>query len=267
MAALAIARLELLRLFSTKRGWIATIAFLLVWMLIIRYIIYPAADWLSSPDTGPLADLFLGSIGLEGISRWPSAELALYWVLSLYLLPFFCIMIAADQIASDKARGTLRYITLRASRSNVFFGRFMGQAFIQFLLIAATLVSVVALVAVRSPDRLSGVLETIPMVIANLFIVLLPYIALMALVSVLAKTARQATLFAVIGWILVSLVVAWVQSQYGPYALLDWVLPGSQISTLIKMSGWQTLELAVVPLLHTVVLLVLGWWAMQRCDL
>lgn len=242
-------------------------AFLLVWAVIVRYIIYPAADWISSSETAPLAGLFLDSIGLDGIARWPSAEIALYWVLSLYLLPFFCIVIAADQIASDKARGTLRYITLRTSRSNVFFGRFIGQAFIQFLLVVVTLVSVLILLALRSPDQLTAVMESVPVVITNLFLVLLPYIALMSLVSVLAKSARQATMYAVIAWILVSLILAWVQSRFGPISALDWVLPGSQISSLMKLSGWQTMDLAVVPLLHTLALLALGWWAMQRCDL
>lgn len=267
MAALTIARLELFRLFGTKRGWIATIALLLIWLMIIRYVIYPAADLISSNETASLAGVVLEWLGLDAISRWPSAEISLYWVLSLYILPFFCVVMAADQIASDKFRGTLRYITLRTSRTTVFFGRFLGQAIIQSLLVALTLATVVALVAWRSPDQLSNVLGSAPIVISNVFIVLLPYIALMSLVSVLAKSAMQAILFAIIAWILVLILVALVQSSYGPIVFLDWLLPGSQVSSLLKMSGWQTMELAIVPMIQTVILLSLGWWAMQRCDL
>ena len=267
MAALTIARLELFRLFGTKRGWVAMIALLLVWLVIMRYVIYPASDLISSNETASIAGVVLGWLGLDAITQWPSAQVSLYWVLSLYMLPFFCVVVAADQIASDKFRGTLRYITLRTSRTTVFFGRYLGQAFIQFLLVAFTLASVVALVAWRSPDQLSGVLGSVPIVISNVFVVLLPYIALMSLVSVLAKSAIQAILFAIIAWIVVLIVVALVQSNYGPIVFLDWLLPGSQVSTLLKMSGWQTMELAVIPALQTVVLLSLGWWAMQRCDL
>ncbi len=267
MAALTIARLELFRLFGTKRGWIATIALLLIWSMVIRFVIYPAADLISSTETATFAGLILEWLGLAELSQWPSAEVSLYWMLSLYMLPFFCVVMAADQIASDKFRGTLRYITLRTSRTSVFFGRFLGQAFIQFLLVAITLASVIALVAWRAPDQLSEVLGSVPIVASNVFIVLLPYIALMSLVSVVAKSAIQAILFAIIAWILVLIVVAIVQSNFGPIEFLDWLLPGSQVSMLLKLSGWQTMQLAVIPLMQTGVLLTLGWFAMQRSDL
>ena len=267
MAVLTIARLELFRLFGTKRGWIATIALLLIWSMIIRYVIYPAADLLSSSETATFAGIVLEWLGLAEITQWPSAEISLYWMLSLYMLPYFCIVMAADQIASDKFRGTLRYITLRTSRTTVFFGRFLGQAFVQFLLVAVTLATVVALVAWRAPDQLSNVLGSVPVVASNLFIVLLPYIALMSLVSVVAKSAIQAILYAIILWIVVLIIVGVVQSSIGPIEFLGWLLPGSQVSMLLKSSGWQTMQLAVIPIAQTAVLLILGWLAMQRCDL
>ncbi len=267
MAVLTIARLELFRLFGTRRGWIATITLLLIWSMIIRFVIYPAANLINSSDSASLAGAILRHFDLDAITAWPSAEISLYWVLSLYLLPFFCVVIAADQIASDKFRGTLRYITLRTSRTTVFFGRFLGQAFIQFLLVAVTLVAVLALVAWLSPDQLSSVFGSVPIVMSNVFVVLLPYIALMSLVSVLAKSAIQAILFAIIAWILVLIVVGVVQSNFGEIEFLNWLLPGSQVSMLIKLSGWQTMQLAIIPLMQTGVLLTLGWFAMQRCDL
>ncbi|MEE9334913.1 MAG: ABC transporter permease subunit [Granulosicoccaceae bacterium] len=267
MAVLTIAHLELFRLFGTKRGWIATIALLLIWAMIICYVIYPAADLLSSSETASFAGLVLEWLGLDEVTRWPSAEISLYWMLSLYMLPYFCIVMAADQIASDKFRGTLRYITLRTSRTSIFFGRFLGQAFIQFLLVAVTLATVVALVAWRAPDQLNSVFGSVPVVLSNLFIVLMPYIALMSLVSVVAKSAIQAILFAVIAWILVLIIVGVVQSSIGPIEFLDWLLPGSQVSMLLKLSGWQTMQLAVIPVMQTGVLLGMGWFAMQRCDL
>ena len=48
----------------------------------------------------------------------------------------------------------------------------------------------------------------------------------MAVVSVLAKSARQATMYAVIAWILVSITIGVVQSRFGAVPVLDWVLPG-----------------------------------------
>ena len=161
----------------------------------------------------------------------------------------------------------MRFLVLRASRTQIFLGRFIGQYLIQLLVILLTLLSVLALIAFNAPDSVSVALAEAPLVCVNLALVLLPYVALMALVSVLASTARQATLYAIIGWIVLWFLLGYVQGKFGPFPILDWVLPGSQLGSLVKLSGWETLNLAPIPLLHTFVLLALGWFAMRRCDL
>ena len=105
------------------------------------------------------------------------------------------------------------------------------------------------------------------MVFVNLLLVLMPYIALMALLSVIARSARQATLYAIVAWIVISIAIGVIQNRYGPLPMLDWVLPGSQIGNLLRLDGWDTLSLAPIPLLHTAVLLFAGWLAMRRIDL
>lgn len=266
MPILSICQFEWSRLFLTRRGWLSIAAFLLVWALILVTIIAPAARVVTSELSG-LAAIALEALGLENLSRWTSVEMALYWVISLYLLPLFSIAIAADQTASDKTRGTLRFLALRTTRSQIFFGRFLGQFTIQILLVAATIVSVLLLVAYYSADKLAGAIEATPVVFVNLLLVLMPYVALMALLSVLARSARQATLYAIVAWTIISIAIAFIQSRYGPLPILDWILPGSQIGNLLRLDGWDTLTLAPVPLLHTAILLVAGWFAMRRIDL
>ena len=266
MPILSICQFEWSRLFLTRRGWLSISAFLLVWILILVTIIAPAARVVTS-ELGGLAAVALEAVGLDNLSSWPSVEMALYWVISLYLLPLFSITIAADQIASDKTRGTLRYLALRTTRSQIFFGRFLGQITIQILLVAATLLSVLLLVGYYSPDKLTGALQSTPVVFVNLLLVLMPYIALMALLSVIARSARQATLYAIVAWIVISIAIGVIQNRYGPLPMLDWVLPGSQIGNLLRLDGWDTLALAPIPLLHTAVLLFAGWLAMRRIDL
>jgi len=267
MPVLTIAANEWSRLFLSKRGWLSIFAFLLIWIVFLIYVISPAAEYISSPETGGLIGFFANNFNFSAFKKWESIEIALYWIFSLYLFPFFTMVTAADQIASDKARGTLRFLVLRASRTQVFFGRFLGQCMIQLLLVLLTIASVLALVAWKSPGSLADAIAEAPIAAVNLMIVLLPYVALMALMSVVAKSARQATLYAIIGWIVLWMVLGYVQSKFGPFTFLDWVLPGSQLSSLIRMGGWDTLELAPIALLHTAVLLVLGWFAMQRSDL
>lgn len=266
MPILSICQFEWSRLFLTRRGWLSIAAFVLVWTLILVTIIAPAASVVTSELSG-LAAIALEAVGLQNLSRWASVEMALYWVIALYLLPLFSIAISADQIASDKTRGTLRFLALRTTRSQIFFGRFFGQFSIQILLVAVTLFSVLLLVGYYSTEKLNGALQSMPVVFVNLLLVLMPYVALMALLSVMARSARQATLFAIVAWTVISIAISVIQSRYGPLPILDWVLPGSQIGNLLRLDGWDTLSLAPVPLLHTAILLFAGWLAMRRIDL
>jgi len=267
MPVFSIAKNEWARLFMSKHGWLAIITFGLVWGIFLFYVIRPAARYISSADVGIIFELLLPRIDTGTLGLWQSKEIGLYWVFALYLLPFFTMVSAADQIASDKTRGTLRFLVLRASRTQIFFGRFIGQYFVQLLVILVTLLSVFALIALNSPDALGNAIDEAPVVVANLALVLLPYVAMMALFSVLAKTAKQATLFAIVGWIVLWFTLGYVQNTFGPFSILDWVLPGSQFVSLLRLPGWETLSLAPIPLLQTVVLLFFGWLAMQRCEL
>lgn len=267
MSVVNIALNEWARLFLSRRGWGAIITFALIWLVFLTYAIAPAASYVSSADFNFLAQLVFGSFDQSALIKWQSAEIALYWIFSLYLLPFFTMISAADQIASDRVRGTMRFLVLRTSRTTVFIGRFIGQYLIQLFVILITVATVLGLVALKSPENLPVALSEVPIVIVNLALVLLSYVALMALVSVLAKTAWQAIMLAIVAWIVLWFVIGYVQNNFGPLPVLDWVLPGSQLSQLVRMGTWDTLVLAPIPLVQTVVLLGLGWFAFKRCDL
>lgn len=267
MKLIVIATDEVLRLFSTRRGLLSLTGFCLIWLAVLIYGVMPAARFFSGASESGLADLILPELGLSGVRFWPTPELTVYWMVSLYLLPFLAIMTAADQTASDRARGTLRYLVLRCNRLEIFFGRYIGQLFILLLVVLVTLVSVFVVIAINSAENLAAAIATSPLIIVNLMLVLAPYIALMALVSVLASTARQATMYAVVIWIAMSFLVSYLKAVLPDARLLDWALPGSQIGQLTGLSDWQTLSLAPIPIVHTIVLLLVGAAIMRKRDL
>ena len=261
-----LARYELGRLFLTKRGLLSLLAFALVWFLVLRYAIYGAAQFFMADAPGGLIVGFFNSSIINNLMSWQIPELAVFWVISLYLLPIFCILLTADQTASDRARGTLRLLHLRATRDGIFFGRYIGQIVILILLIIVALITTVMLAVVRDSALLIPALQLSIILLVNLVIVLMPYTALMAWVSSMARSARQSTLYAVIVWIVCSIATGWLASRFPGLWGLDYVLPGAQISSLLKLSGWDTLSLAYLPLIQTAVLLFLGRLMMQRSD-
>ena len=261
-----IAWYELHRLFLTKRGLLSLSAFGLVWFLILRYAIYGAAQFFSVDQVGGVIASFFNSSIINNLMSWQVPELAMFWVVMLYLLPIFCVVLTADQTASDRARGTLRVLHLRASRDGIFFGRFVGQLLVLLFLIIIALATTLALVMMRDASQLLPALHFSMIVLVNLILVLLPYTALMAWVSSMARSARQATIYAVIIWIVCSILTGWLSRQFPELWGLDMVLPGSQVSSLLKLSGWNTLSLALIPIIQTAILLFLGRMIMQRSD-
>lgn len=264
---LAIAQCEIVRLFMTRRGWWSIAAFALVWFVIVRMAILPASRFLGGNSDNALLRMLLGEVNLESLATWLIPELSVYWVFCLLFLPLFCIVLTADQIASDLARGTLRFLHLRATRGEIFFGRFLGQMLVQLMFILVTMSTTLALAAYRDPSILGTELDRALIIIINLMIVLLPFTALMALASVLARSGRQAILFAVISLIVVWLALGYLSNYLPDAQLLHWVMPWSQILPLMRQQAWDTLQLAPIPLMQTCVLLLVGWMLMRRVNL
>ena len=267
MKILVLAMDEVLRLFSTKRGLLSLIGFGLIWAVVLMYGVLPAARFVTGASQSGLMDFLMEQFNLDATELWPTPELTVYWITCLYLLPALSILTSADQTASDRARGTLRYLVLRCGRLEIFFGRYLGQLVIMLGVVLITLGSVLAIIAFNSSGLMPESLASAPSIIVSLMLLLAPYIALMALVSVLARSARQATLYATIIYISLWLLVGYLKASFPDAAWLDWTLPGSQISELVWLSGWDTLSLAPIPIAHTLLFLALGAVFMKQRDL
>ncbi|GGI89213.1 ABC transporter permease subunit [Shewanella gelidii] len=265
--SVTIALFELQKLFNNKRGILSIVAFSLVWGIILLYPIRGASDYLLSPDFKAFIASFFGEGAVNQLFQWQVAELAVFWCLGLYLFPLFSIFIAADQFASDRSRGTFRFLTLRASRNSIFFGRFIGQMAIQLFLVILAVSATVLLAISRDSSLIGAAIFDGVLVTLNLFIVLLPFTALMAILSLHASTARQATVQAIVFWALTSIAMAAINFYAPQLAMLEWTLPGAQLSSMINTQGMDSLSYSAIPLLQALVLLFIGRLYMIRIAL
>ncbi|AQS36515.1 ABC-2 family transporter protein [Shewanella psychrophila] len=265
---LILAKFELKKLLFNPKGLIALTAFSLVWMLILLYPIRSASDILLSPDFRQLIAGIFGESSVDRLFQWQVAEMAIFWVAALYIFPMFSIFVSADQFASDKSRGSFRFLILRTGRDSLFFGRFIGHMLIQSLLLMLTVGATILLALSRESSLLLPALGSGLMVFINIFIILLPYTALMALLSLYANSARQATIYAILFWAVSAIVIAIVNSQLPALGeLLSWILPGAQLSMMINTQGVSSLVYAPIPLIQAGVLLFLGRSYMIRSSL
>ncbi|MCH1931855.1 ABC transporter permease [Shewanella sp. A25] len=264
---LIIAVFECQKFLFNRRGIVALIAFALVWGMILLYPIKGATNLLVQPNFKDFIDSVLGSQALNKLFEWPVAEMAIFWCFALYLFPMFSIMIAADQFASDKTRGTLRFFTFRTSRDSLLLGRFLGQILLQSILILLTILAAIVLAMSREATLVLPAISSGLLVGVNLLIVILPFTAVMAVLSLCARSARQAMIWATILWTVLSFVQLFIGEQSLLNTMFDWLMPGSQLSQMVNNTAAASLGYAIIPLIQTAVALLLGRVYLQRSQL
>lgn len=263
---LLISQFELKRLFKSRKGLLYLLTFIAVWLLILLYPIRLSANFLN-PDYQAQSNILFSFLGLGSLLNWPVIELQVYWRTALILLPMLSIIIAADQTSSDRKRGSLRFLTLRTSRDNLFFGRFSAIMLIQVLLILITLFSTLLLVLYRDSSLLSVALNSSVSIFINLIIVILPFSALMAALSAKFDSARSAVMRAILFLIFSLVIISKLSSYFPALDILQILVPGFHSNKIAQLSGLMPLQLAYVPLLQTIVFLVIGRWIMKRKSL
>lgn len=261
---LLICQFELKRLFSTRKGLLYILTFAVVWSFILFYPIQYASDVLDRHQKTGHGSLFFEFIGFGSFMYWKVPEFGVYWRFALLMFPMLCISITADQTSSDRERGTFRFLTLRMSRAGLFFGRFMGAMAIQAILIIATLITTLALAIYRDASLLSIGLNSSIAIAVNLFIVLLPFTAMMAALSASVKSAKQSTVWAILIWSFLAGIITGLSSYIPALDILKNLIPGYQMTEISQLSEWQPIQLAYIPIFQSIVLLGVGYWIMSR---
>lgn len=247
-----IIQLELERLFTSRTGLLYLSAFGFFWYLLLRYVIFNISSFISQSN-------------MSG-DDWSNTVFSTYFNVGLYVFPLLCIFIAANQTGSDRERGTLRFIVLRCERATLFFGRFLSQVLIQFILIIATLISTLGVGFYNGGFSLVALNNALIMA-TNLGLVLLPFIAMMSLLSAVVKSPRQATLIAGLIWGLATAIITGL-SHYFPFLEpVKMVVPGMQFDALSDLEGAAMFSLSYIPILQCAVLLVAGHHVMKRTSL
>lgn len=264
---LLISQFELKRGFATRKGLLSVVTFGVVWYFILLYPLRFVAELLVQGKGLQHNSSFLEFIGFGSLQLWPIPEFGVYWQFALLIFPMLSITVAADQTSSDRERGTLRFIVLRSSRDSLFFGRFAGVIAIQALLICATAISVLILVLYRDVSLFPSALPDLVVIIVNVILAVLPFTAMMAALSVKVKSARQATLWAILIWTFLAGIISGFAYYLPALNVFKFLIPGYQLSDLAQLSEWHTLQLAYIPLLQSLLLLALGRWIMSRQSL
>lgn len=262
-----IAMQELVASFASKRGLFVTIVFILIWTLLLFYPIRFSAEAMHNPDSASMMLSLMGLAGLEPLKSWLLAEFAVYWVVALYLFPMFSLLIAADQMISERNRGGLRFLTLRCSRGQIYFGRFMGHLLIQAILLGITLIITYFLLLVSNPQYWMDGLKIVPLIFLNILIVICPFVALMSLLSVVMNSVRMATLMAVVILSLASFMVSYLAGFLPLLGVLNYWIPGVQLAQMAQSTPNVAFLSLWSPLMQTMGFLLVGYVVFRKQEI
>ncbi|ASP49608.1 hypothetical protein [Cognaticolwellia beringensis] len=257
---------EIVRLFKTKRGLLALLAFATIWFIILYYFVSSASATVTSHSFESMAEKLFGALGLSALLDWPVAEYAIYWLVAIYFFPSFALLVCSDQFCSDKQRGTLRFITLRTTRAELVLGRYLGQLLIMAILILLTSIATTILASVRDISLLSDSIWLGSKLSLEILIVVMPFIALMSLLNTFVTSARLAIVAATLFFALGPLIVTFIEYQFGQTFYLNLLFPGEQISRVLSQSSVGVSQY-LLPLIQTVVLLITSHLIMKRASL
>jgi len=247
-----IISLELVRTFASRQGLVYILAFTFFWYVLLKYAVFN--------ETLMMMNMVAGADGMA------DKLFANYFKVGMYFFPLLCLFIAANQTGSDRERGTLRFMTLYCSRDTIFFARFLSQVVIQYILILISALSTL-LYGLYGGELAFQAISHSLIYAANLALIILPFIALMAVLSATVKSPRQATFYAGIIWTIASGIISLI-SHYVPAAeVLNMLVPGMQFSQLTSLNGSAMFSLAYIPMVQCGVLLLLGREIMRRRSL
>ncbi|MFY8272542.1 ABC transporter permease [Pseudoalteromonas sp. SSDWG2] len=266
MNALRIVQLmkfELARHFLTKKAWLALLAFALVWLMIYRYGVYEAVSILANPDFEQFVMVVFGNLGIQSMLRWPDAEMTVYVLIASVTFPPFIIYLCSDQFVSDRERGTLRFISLRATRLEIVLGRFLGHCLSTAALIAISLCGAIILVALRDMTALDDALNHAVQFELLLLVNLMPFIALMSLLNTVARSARMALIYTILLYTIGMLIVTLLQVKLGLPVFFDYLFPGEPMDQIVTLRP-DMVSAVIWPLIQSALFLALGFWKFQR---
>ncbi|MDP2561071.1 ABC transporter permease subunit [Psychrobium sp. 1_MG-2023] len=258
-----ICQFELIRLFFTKRGAILLIAFSVVWFLILKYPVFESVKILSNPNFGENITVFSSQLNLQQIVQWPYSELAVYWLFAVFAFPITSVLMSSDQLASDTNRGTVRFLLLRSTRSQLLYGRFFGQVLIIASLITMTALAALIMGMVRDISLLSSSFDELANIGLNLLISCLPFIALTSLLNVISKSSKLSVVLIVILIPVLTGLISYLTQYISFIEYLLWIIPGLQLTETVQGLGFSV-NTTLLPLAQTAVYLAICHLTLTR---
>ncbi len=148
---------------------------------------------------------------LEALKEIPLVVLIVFKV-TLIFLPAYVALMGFDQISGELGTRSIRYLTVRARRSSVLFGKFLGQAVLLLGLVLLIDLGIFGYAKATNEDFTPALFAaTLPRFWAAAIVFSMAYVALTSLCSALFRSSALSLVVNLIG-----LFLFWLMDVLGP---------------------------------------------------
>ncbi len=179
----------------------------------------------------PILDTIIGEEADNGawarfLLRDRPGFLSLVLMVLCFFIPVVVVFSGFNQIAGDAKNKGLRYLLLRTTRRDIFFGKFLGTVVVAFFLILILLLAVAAYFQLNlGVYKSSAVISWTLWALLSFFVAALPFIAISVSLSAMIDSPFGA-LSAGFGLVAVfPLVVRGLASAWEPLSVIGYLLP------------------------------------------
>ena len=243
------------------KGLVFLIPVLFFWYWILKLLLDNGSQWLVSKESFMItAYLFNPGIAqILLISHPPS--LSVFFIVALATMPFFVMLAANDQLASDAGRQTFRYLLIRCTRAEIFLGRFISSYFLIAIVVIFTGILATLISLHNDNHAVQETLEYALQVIALVLLYTLPFVAYMAVISAFMSSALSALLTGVIVYVVLIILGAYL-NHYLPVKIS---LVPSGVKDYLYAIKPDDLSYALTGLLaYICIYTCLGWLIFRR---
>ncbi len=238
------------------KGLAFLIPFTLFWYGNLRLLNEGGAEFLSSIDGLMLITKLTNLQVAQELLILHPPTLSMFLLTALTAMPLFVILGANNQLATDAASGTFRYLLSRCTRLEIFLSRFLSA----YCLIAmAILLACLASTLISISNDNHELNETISYALQSLSLVLLytlAYVAFMSIISALMSSALGTIIMSACVYLLLLFVIFYLRNDF---SAIHYLIPSAFKNDLIGVSS-DNLTLAISGLLAvSIIYLCIAW--------
>lgn len=260
-------RIIVLALFDLKhsvlrlKGLVFLIPFFFFWYWVLKFLLEKGGELLVTPQSIALLSFIYKPEIAQILLILHPPTLSMFFIITLGSLPFFAMLSANDQLASDSGQQTFRYILTRATRLEVFAGRFasayaLAAAAVIITAIAATFISLH-----HDPHGAGEIIEYSLHVTALSLLYLLPLVAYMSAVSAMMSSGLSSLLMSMIIYIFLLILGGYIEAQTGTVVSL---VPGGIKNYLFDINAGDLAFAIVMLVVYTAVYAGFGWLLFRK---